>query len=178
MTKKILFPCLLLVASIYLASCKSNRILPIEYTETPKSPVPDDESGLIVQSARYQQCVDRINDFRATEGKPPLVRWEDQEKCTDGQAKSDAEAGKAHGAFGVCSEMGQNECPGWGSVDEVLSRCLESMWNEKDLLAKNPNAPFEQVGHYKNMSSTSFTKVACGFYEKPDGSLWAIQNFQ
>jgi hypothetical protein len=32
-------------------------------------------------------------------------------------------------------------------------------------------------GHYINMSSTSYTMVACGFYEGPRG-VYAAQNFR
>jgi hypothetical protein len=117
------------------------------------------------------QCVDRINAFRATEGLPALQRWTDAETCSDGEAKSDSESGKAHGAFGTCGEWAQDECPGWPSAQSTVTSCLQSMWNEKDI-------PGGQQGHYKNMSNKSYTQVACGFYQAPGGKVWALQNFK
>ena len=127
-------------------------------------------SGMYAQAA--QDCVDRINAFRATEGKPPYTRWTDAEACSDGQAQSDSVTGIPHGEFGACDERAQNECPGRDSIDEVLQECLQSMWDE------GPGEPFEDHGHYINMSSTNYTMVACGFYETADGQVWAVQNFR
>lgn len=118
-----------------------------------------------------QACVDRINDFRATEGLPPYARWRGIELCTDDEAESDSETNTAHGAFGQCGEQAQNECPGWPSLDAVVEGCLQAMWDE------GPGEPFSAHGHYLNMSSTSYTKVACGFYVTDTGTVWAIQNF-
>jgi hypothetical protein len=33
-------------------------------------------------------------------------------------------------------------------------------------------------GHYDNMTTTSRTKVACGFFQTPSGKWWAAQDFQ
>ena len=38
--------------------------------------------------------------------------------------------------------------------------------------------PGGEQGHYRNMSSTSYTRVACGFYEMADGDIWASMNFR
>ncbi len=116
-------------------------------------------------------CVDRINAFRATEGKPALARWVEQESCTDSQSAADSTSG-AHANFGDCSENAQNTCPGWGSVDQVIEGCLQMMWDE------GPGEPFSEHGHYLNMSSTKYSKVACGFFEMPNGKLWHNHNFK
>jgi hypothetical protein len=126
--------------------------------------------GSAYESLRVQ-CVDRINAFRATEGLTALQRWSGAEACSDGEAKSDSETGKAHGAFGTCGEWAQDECPGWPSAQSTVEGCLKSMWDEK-------NNPGGQQGHYKNMSSKSYTQVACGFYQTPGGKVWALQNFK
>lgn len=119
-----------------------------------------------------QYCVDRINQYRATLGLPALERWFDAEKCSDGEAKQDSQSGQAHGAFGQCGEFGQNECPGWGGpIKDLLNGCLQMMWDE------GPGADFGAHGHYLNMSSTKFSRVACGF-SGTTGSIWAVQNFQ
>ena len=119
-----------------------------------------------------QRCLERINQFRATEGKPPYERWSAIESCTDGEARKDSMSGKAHDAFPECGEAAQNECPGYKSLDDTLGRCLDQMW------AEGPGADFQKHGHYLNMSSTRHSRVACGFYQTPSGSVWAIQNFE
>ncbi len=117
-------------------------------------------------------CVDRINEYRATLDLPPYERWTSAEGCADSEARSDSETGIFHGAFPSCDEWAQNECPGWPSAEAVVTSCLAQMW------AEGPGEPFEDHGHYINMSSTSYTEVACGFYKTPSGSIWAVQDFR
>lgn len=120
-----------------------------------------------------QTCVDAINTYRATLSLPAYARWSDAEACADGEAQSDSQTGAAHGAFGACAESAQNECPGWpGPPESMITGCLDMMW------AEGPGEPFEAHGHYINMSSTQYSKVACGFSTLPDGSVWAVQDFQ
>ena len=120
-----------------------------------------------------QLCVDTINSYRAQLGLPPYQRWSAEESCADGQAQSDSQSGTAHGAFGQCTENAQNECPGWpGPPSQMITQCLAMMW------AEGPGTDFSKHGHYINMSSTQYTKVACGFYTLSDGSVWAVQDFQ
>src|SRR5262245_28372314 len=54
-----------------------------------------------------QQCVDKINQYRQSEGKPPYQRWSAEEACADGAARADSQSGQAHGAFGSCQEFAQ-----------------------------------------------------------------------
>lgn len=115
-----------------------------------------------------QICVDEINKYRATLGRPALQRWNTAEACSSTEAQSDSSTGRAHGAFGQCQEMAQNECPGWpGPSDKMVPSCLKMMWGE------GPGG-----GHYENMASTRYTKVACGFYALPNGNVWSVQNFR
>ena len=119
-----------------------------------------------------QTCVDAINQYRSTLGLAAYSRWTDAESCADGQAASDSQSGSAHGAFGACGENAQNECPGWsGPPEQMIGACLDMMW------AEGPGADFSAHGHYINMSSTEYTKVACGFTVLGDGSVWAVQDF-
>jgi hypothetical protein len=118
------------------------------------------------------RCVDRTNALRASIGLSPIPRLASAEPCVDGQAKSDSETGKAHGAFEACLDevegwrsVGQNECPGYGSVESALGTCLDMMW------AEGPGG-----GHYDNMVGDS-THTACGFYTTPKGKVWMIQDF-
>lgn len=119
-----------------------------------------------------KRCVDRVNELRATKGKGPIPRLASAEPCADGQAKSDSETGKAHGAFNACLDqvkgwkgVAQNECPGYGSVEDALTKCLDMMW------AEGPGG-----GHYDNMMGDS-TDTACGIYTTPAGKVWLVQDF-
>jgi hypothetical protein len=95
------------------------------------------------------------------------------EACADGQAKGDSEVNTAHNGFGDCDELAQNECPGWGgTANEIIVGCLQSMWDE------GPGDDFPTHGHYINMSSKDYTKVACGFYVTDKGNVWSVQNFR
>ncbi len=119
----------------------------------------------------HQDCVDRINQFRHDcQCLPPLARWTEAEGCTDQQSGDDQAQNAPHSHFPACGESAQNTCPNWPSADNIVAGCLQSMWDE------GPGEPFEAHGHYLNMASTSFGKVACGFATGPDG-VWANQNF-
>ncbi len=118
-----------------------------------------------------QDCVDRINQFRwECQCLPPLDRWVDGESCTDQQSADDQSSGIAHENFGTCGENAQNTCPNWGSDASVIDGCLQMMWDE------GPGEPFSAHGHYINMSSTSYSKVACG--RSSSGGVWSNQNFR
>lgn len=119
----------------------------------------------------HQDCVDRINQFRwECQCLPPLARWNGAEACTDDQASADQNGGGPHGNFGSCGENAQNTCPNWGSEQQIITGCLQAMWDE------GPGEPFSAHGHYINMSSMSYTKVACGFSSSGAG-VWSNQNF-
>jgi hypothetical protein len=117
------------------------------------------------------RCVDRTNELRASKGLGPIPRLAKAEPCVDGQAKKDSETGEAHSAFDDCLDQvkwkgaGQNECPGYGSVEDALGGCLDAMW------AEGPGG-----GHYDNMVGNS-THTACGFYTTSNGKVWMIQDF-
>lgn len=131
---------------------------------TPSNPTTPTPTGTTAEEI----CVAEINRYRATLGLKALARWTSAEACSDGEAQSDGQTGHAHGAFGKCGEYAQNECPGWpGPDDEMISGCLEAMWNE------GPGG-----GHHDNMASTKLTKVACGFYTMTNGDVWSVQNFR
>lgn len=123
--------------------------------------------------AAAEECVGRINQYRSSIGLPPYQRWDEEEACADSEAKKDAEANRPHGSFGSCGERAQNTCPGWsGTPESMIDSCLGLMW------AEGPGSDFSTHGHYLNMSSTSYTRVACGFYVTPVGSVWTVQDFR
>jgi hypothetical protein len=120
-----------------------------------------------------EDCVQLINQYRASIGLSPYERWSDAEACADGEAKKDAEMNKPHGSFGSCGEWAQNTCPGWpGTPEGIIGPCLQAMWDE------GPGSDFSKHGHYINMSSTNYTRVACGFYVTPAGRVWTVQDFK
>jgi len=128
----------------------------------------------------HADCVARINQFRyQCQCLPPLARWTDGEACADMNASYDQMAMRAHAGFSarICgSGSAQNECPGWlgwGSVSSTISGCLQQMWDEGPGDFYGPPAH----GHYINMSSSSYSRVACGFYTS-GGATTAVQNFQ
>ncbi|MGD8317003.1 MAG: CAP domain-containing protein [Myxococcales bacterium] len=124
----------------------------------------------------YADCVTRINQLRwECQCLPPLERWGEAERCADQQAEYDSTRAP-HSGFrdGICSPRGwaQNECPGWQSTEQVVTGCLQDMWDE------GPGEPYSAHGHYINMTNPGYARVACGFYQTPDGRLWSVQNFE
>jgi hypothetical protein len=128
----------------------------------------------------HQDCVDTINKIRHDcMCLPPLQRWTDGEACADQMANYDTTQNSAHAGFiaRLCTPGGtaENECPGWGSVSSITQgttrqeSCLSMMWHEVD-------TPTGQQGHYVAMSSTTYTKVACGINTSTT-NVWALQNF-
>ena len=127
-----------------------------------------------------QDCVNRINQFRREcQCLPALQRWTVGEACADREAQLDQESMTAHNGFTMrlcASGSGQNECPGWlgwGSVSSTISGCLQQMWDEGPGDFYGPPAH----GHYINMSSAGFSRVACGFFTSGSATT-AVQNFQ
>jgi hypothetical protein len=113
-------------------------------------------------------CWSTINEYRKRAGLEPYERWTDAESCSDGEAASDAQTKRAHGAFPRCGEFAQNECPGTpGPPEEGIPSCLAMMWDE------GPGG-----GHHDNMASTKYTKAACGVFVTASGSIWSVQNFR
>ena len=57
------------------------------------------------------------------------------------------------------------------------------MWDEKKLVESGERDPakdsdYSYIGHYLNMRSTKYTKVACGFATSSDGKTgWLNINF-
>ena len=136
------------------------------------NPTPSPDTGDI-----HADCVARINQFRwDCQCLPPLPRWTDGEACADSNAQYDSTNG-VHASFYAmpCGSgaRAQNECPGWPSNDHVITGCLKSMWDE----GPEDGNPDTVNGHYESMATTTYTRVACGFYTTPSGQVWGVQNF-
>jgi len=130
----------------------------------------------------HQDCVDRINQFRTQCAcLSPLSRSTDGEACADQMAEYDAAKNEAHAGWEdkICKPSGaQNSCPGYSSNNQVVSLCMQQMWDEGPPPSNPCNGQcFEDHGHFINMTTTSSSKVACGFYTTSGGKVWAVQNF-
>ena len=119
--------------------------------------------------ALHAGCVALVNGYRASVGRPALIRAQGAEACADAQASFDAHNGTAHSGYRRCAEQAQNECPDWpgANVSQALASCLQTMWNG------GPSG-----SHFRNMASTQISYVACGFYQAPNGRYWLVQNFR
>ena len=154
-------------------------------TGTTGSCVPDYQCAPTAPSTGdiYADCAARVNQFRACVCLPPLPRWTDGEACADQDAQYDSQQNTAHAGFqaGICtSGNAQDECPNWKSATQVISQCLQGMFDE----GPPPTTPctgscYSSHGHYINMTGTGYTSgVACGFHTTPSGTIWAAQNFK
>jgi len=131
------------------------------------------------RDADTRLCVDLINQKRATLGLPALARWRDGEALAASDAADDGRTRIRHGAYrrriaaGVRETSAQNECLNTDTrAGEMIRTCIDDMW------AEGPERPDgKEHGHYVNMTSPRYAKVACGFAIAPDGSLWSVQNF-
>jgi len=125
----------------------------------------------------HADCVARINQFRwECQCLPPLVRWTDGESCTDSNAEYDSSNGVHASFYDMPCGSGaraQNECPSWPSNDHVITGCLRDMWDE----GPEDGNPNTVNGHYETMATSTYTRVACGFYTTPAGDVWGVQNF-
>ena len=136
-----------------------------------------------------QACLDKINEYRATENLAPLtLAPEAKQTCTDKEAADDLAANKAHGHFGDCGERAQNSGPNFSTswrktAIEVSDAYLKMMWeDEKALVTSGERDPqksedYPYIGHYLNMKG-NYKTVACGIALSDDGKKgWFNVNF-
>jgi len=136
-----------------------------------------------------EACLDKINEYRATEGLEPLtLAPEAKQTCTDKEAADDLASNKAHGHFGDCGEGAQNSGPNFSTswrktAIEVSDAYLKMMWeDEKELVTSGERDPnksedYSYIGHYLNMKG-NYKTVACGIALTEDGKKgWFNVNF-
>lgn len=146
------------------------------------------QSGFFSENWR-QACLDKINEYRATENLPPLsLAPEEKQTCTDKQAGDDLAENKAHGHFQACGEWAQNSGPNFNTswrktAIEVSDAYLKMMWeDEKALVTSGERDPkkdedYPYIGHYLNMKG-NYKTVACGIALTEDGKKgWFNVNF-
>lgn len=136
-----------------------------------------------------QKCLEKINEYRATENLEPLtLASEEKQTCTDQQAADDLADNKAHGHFGDCGEGAQNSGPNFTTswrktATEATEAFLKMMWeDEKALVTSGERDPdkkedYSYIGHYLNMKG-NYKTVACGIALTEDGKKgWLNINF-
>ena len=136
-----------------------------------------------------QACLDKINEYRATENLGPLtLAPEEKQTCTDKQAGDDLAENKAHGHFQACGEWAQNSGPNFNTswvktAIEASDMYLKMMWeDEKALVTSGERDPdkkedYSYIGHYLNMKG-NYKTVACGIALTADGKKgWFNVNF-
>jgi hypothetical protein len=124
-----------------------------------------------------QRCVERINKLRATENLNSLQRYKEKESCVDGQSKLEYGASVPHRTLGSCQENWQNICDEESSIDDVIEQCLEKRMWYKEKACHESGSTDCKSGHYKTMSNPALSKLACGFYEVPNGDIKSVQDF-
>jgi len=136
----------------------------------------DDSVASDGDAAVTNECIEKINVYRAKVGAPPVTSKSDQVACAADQAKKGAldlqDAGKTtfHKYFGQCTEKYQNEC--WYSVSDtsaVIDWCLDGFFKE--------GPPETGINHYSVMTDPKSTQVACGFFAMPGGGFWMTNDY-
>lgn len=163
------------VSSVMSSSAES-----ISSASLAKSSSSEKETGFINEGWR-EDCLAKINEYRATENLKPLaLASEEKQACVDKQSADDLASNVAHGHFGDCGEFAQNSGPNFSgswqkNASAVAEYYLKMMWeDEKALVESGERDPeksedYSYIGHYINMRSKSYTKVACGIALDADG---------
>ena len=141
------------------------------------NPVSDKETSddSFVNEDWREDCLAKINEYRATEDLPPLtLASEGKQTCADKQSADDLKTNEAHGHFGDCGEFAQNSGPNFSgswqkNASAVAEYYLKMMWEDEKAKAEKGVTEYAQIGHYLNMKNTSYTKVACGIALSADG---------
>ena len=133
-----------------------------------------EDTGFINEGWR-EDCLAKINEYRATEDLKPLtLASEEKQTCADKQSADDLKTNEAHGHFGDCGEFAQNSGPNFSgnfqkNASAVAEYYLKMMWEDEKAKAEKGVTEYAQIGHYLNMKNTSYTKVACGITLSEDG---------
>lgn len=140
-------------------------------------------------AAWREDCLAKINEYRATENLEPLtLAPEEKQTCTDQEAADDLAENKSHGHFGNCGEGAQNSGPNFNTswrktATEATDAFLKMMWeDEKALVVSGERDPdkkedYSYIGHYLNMKG-NYKTVACGIALTEDGKKgWLNINF-
>ncbi|MBQ7080787.1 MAG: hypothetical protein IJM92_14270 [Fibrobacter sp.] len=172
------------------SSASSSSAVSSSSVESSSSAKSSSSTGNSFFSENWRQaCLDKINEYRATENLDPLtLAPEEKQTCTDKQAGDDLASNKAHGHFGACGEGAQNSGPNFNTswrktAVEVSDAYLKMMWEDEKALVtsgeRDPNKDedYAYIGHYLNMKG-NYKTVACGITLSADGKKgWFNVNF-
>lgn len=133
-----------------------------------------DRSESAIYTSELEYCVAETNQYRASIGRPALIRSAVLEAYASAAAPHDTKARKAHHYFRKTSGGGvafaENQIPGWplprfGSVREIIRNGLAMMWAEG-----------RGGGHYDNLAGR-YTQVGCGVFVHSD-QVTVVQAFR
>ena len=142
---------------------------------------PSDSENTFINDGWREDCLAKINEYRATENLEPLVLASAEiQACADKQSAADLKDNVAHGHAYECGESAQNSGPNFKAAYHknatgVAESYLKMMWEDEKAkvtsgerdLANDDDYPY--IGHYINMRNTRYTKVACGIALSSDG---------
>jgi hypothetical protein len=123
----------------------------------PSSPSPSTGSTVNL-SANLSYCVDEVNRYRASAGRPPLARSAQLDAFAAQAAQNDGLSHQPHHWFATTNGGGlstaENEILWWQGygVHSVIEQGLEQMWDGR------PNGE-----HYDNMVGP-YSQVGCGIF--------------
>ena len=181
-------------SSVKVASSSSAALPPssssaVTVSSSAKTPSSSAATNSFFSDNWRQACLDKINEYRATENLGPLtLAPEEKQTCTDKQAGDDLAENKAHGHFQACGEWAQNSGPNFSTswrktATEATDAFLKMMWeDEKALVTSGERDPdkkedYSYIGHYLNMKG-NYKTVACGIALTEDGKKgWLNINF-
>ncbi len=176
-------------ASSSAKAVQSSSSVKTVVSSSAKAPASSATSNSFFSENWRQACLDKINEYRATENLGPLtLAPEEKQTCTDKEAADDLAENKAHGHFGNCGEFAQNSGPNFNTswrktAIEVSDAYLKMMWeDEKALVTSGERDPkkdedYPYIGHYLNMKG-NYKTVACGIALSADGKKgWFNVNF-
>jgi uncharacterized protein YkwD len=120
-------------------------------------------------------CLDETNRYRASVGRPPLVRSAALDAYAAAGARADSRSRRPHQHFSTVAlpqpyrELGENIIPWWRlepgtSVRDILQRGLAGMW------AEGPGG-----GHYENLVGP-YTEMGCAILVDR-GEVTVVQDF-
>ena len=114
----------------------------------------------------HEECVNLINERRATLPVPAYERWTAAESCSDDQVAEEMASGTPNSLFGQCGEANTTTCMmSADSMVAALPDCLDMMWSE------GPGGT-----DYDLLTGVAYTMVACGFHSEA-GEVWVKLNF-
>ena len=137
-----------LVLSLVVAGCGGG--------ESPTAP----SAPSVPHQNERQYCVDRTNQYRSQVGRAAYRRSTALETYADAAAKHDGTVREPHAYFRMTSGGGiafaENEIIRWstaGGIENTIRDGLALFWSEGS-----------SGGHYRNMTSTTYTEMGCGLY--------------